>query len=114
MRRHDAGLHALARSSCLRRLKVLDLSTGGWTDAGIGALVESAVVGGLNWLNLSCATLTVEGLRMAPDRSILVPTTHDEPPLRFRLYRELFAQARQMSAGDVTSLVRRLLTSAGV
>jgi glycosyltransferase involved in cell wall biosynthesis len=37
---------------------------------------------------------TVEGLRAAPDRSILVPTTHDEPPLRFRLYRDLFAQAR--------------------
>jgi glycosyltransferase involved in cell wall biosynthesis len=37
---------------------------------------------------------TVEGLRAAPGRSILVPTTHDEPPLRFRLYRELFEQAR--------------------
>jgi glycosyltransferase involved in cell wall biosynthesis len=37
---------------------------------------------------------TVEGLRAAPDRSILVPTTHDEPPLRFRLYRELFDRAR--------------------
>ncbi len=37
---------------------------------------------------------TVEGLRAAPERSILVPTTHDEPPLRFGLYRELFAQAR--------------------
>jgi len=37
---------------------------------------------------------TVEGLSAAPDRSILVPTTHDEPPLRFRLYRELFGRAR--------------------
>ncbi len=37
---------------------------------------------------------TVEGLRAAPARAILVPTTHDEPPLRFRLYRELFASAR--------------------
>jgi glycosyltransferase involved in cell wall biosynthesis len=37
---------------------------------------------------------TVEGLRAVPERSILVPTTHDEPPLRFGLYRELFAQAR--------------------
>lgn len=36
---------------------------------------------------------TVEGLRAAPTRSILVPTTHDEPPLRFRLYRDLFARA---------------------
>jgi glycosyltransferase involved in cell wall biosynthesis len=37
---------------------------------------------------------TVEGLRAAPDRAILVPTTHDEPPLRFRLYRDLFERAR--------------------
>jgi glycosyltransferase involved in cell wall biosynthesis len=37
---------------------------------------------------------TVEGMRAAPERSILVPTTHDEPPLRFRLYRDLFEQAR--------------------
>jgi glycosyltransferase involved in cell wall biosynthesis len=37
---------------------------------------------------------TVECLRAAPERSILVPTTHDEPPLRFRLYRDLFARAR--------------------
>jgi glycosyltransferase involved in cell wall biosynthesis len=37
---------------------------------------------------------TVEGLRAAPSRAILVPTTHDEPPLRFRLYREVFASAR--------------------
>lgn len=37
---------------------------------------------------------TVEGLRAAPERAILVPTTHDEPPLRFRLYRDLFARAR--------------------
>jgi glycosyltransferase involved in cell wall biosynthesis len=37
---------------------------------------------------------TVEGLRAAPARAILVPTTHDEPPLRFRLYRELFERAR--------------------
>ncbi len=37
---------------------------------------------------------TVEGLRAAPGRAILVPTTHDEPPLRFRLFRELFDRAR--------------------
>jgi glycosyltransferase involved in cell wall biosynthesis len=37
---------------------------------------------------------TVEGLRAAPARAILVPTTHDEPPLRFRLYRDAFARAR--------------------
>jgi glycosyltransferase involved in cell wall biosynthesis len=37
---------------------------------------------------------TVEGLRAAPERAILVPTTHDEPPLRFRLYAEAFARPR--------------------
>jgi glycosyltransferase involved in cell wall biosynthesis len=37
---------------------------------------------------------TVEGLRAAPGRAILVPTTHDEPPLRFRVYGDVFARAR--------------------
>ncbi|MET0553044.1 MAG: glycosyltransferase family 4 protein [Vicinamibacteria bacterium] len=37
---------------------------------------------------------TVEGLRVAGSRSILVPTTHDEPPLRFRLYADAFGRAR--------------------
>ncbi len=37
---------------------------------------------------------TCEGLRVAADRAILVPTTHDEPPLRFRLYREVFSRPR--------------------
>ena len=30
----------------------------------------------------------------APERSVLVPTTHDEPPLRFSIYREVFALPR--------------------
>lgn len=34
---------------------------------------------------------TCEGLRVAPERSVLVPTTHDEPPLRFSVFREVFA-----------------------
>jgi glycosyltransferase involved in cell wall biosynthesis len=37
---------------------------------------------------------TCEGLRAAPERSLLVPTCHDEPPLRFRLYDEVFARPR--------------------
>jgi glycosyltransferase involved in cell wall biosynthesis len=37
---------------------------------------------------------TCEGLRAAPARSLMVPTCHDEPPLRFRLYDEVFAWPR--------------------
>jgi len=33
---------------------------------------------------------TVEGLKVAADRAVLVPTTHDEPPLRFALFRAAF------------------------
>ena len=33
---------------------------------------------------------TYWGLRAAPERAVLVPTTHDEPPLRFGIYREVF------------------------
>ena len=34
---------------------------------------------------------TYWGLAAAPERSALVPTTHDEPPLRFAIYGEVFA-----------------------
>ena len=37
---------------------------------------------------------TYWGLRAAPERSVLVPTTHDEPPLRFAIYREVFERPR--------------------
>jgi glycosyltransferase involved in cell wall biosynthesis len=37
---------------------------------------------------------TCRGLRVAPERSVLVPTTHDEPPLRFGVYREVFGLPR--------------------
>ncbi len=37
---------------------------------------------------------TYWGLQAAPERSVLVPTTHDEPPLGFSVYREVFARAR--------------------
>ena len=37
---------------------------------------------------------TYWGLQAAPERSVLVPTTHDEPPLRFSIYREVFERPR--------------------
>jgi glycosyltransferase involved in cell wall biosynthesis len=37
---------------------------------------------------------TYWGLQAAPERSALVPTTHDEPPLRFGIYREVFSLPR--------------------
>ncbi len=40
---------------------------------------------------------TYWGLLAAPERSVLVPTTHDEPPLRFGIYDELFGAARALA-----------------
>jgi glycosyltransferase involved in cell wall biosynthesis len=37
---------------------------------------------------------TVAGLEAAPERSILIPTAHDEPPLRFGVFQQAFARAR--------------------
>jgi len=52
---------------------------------------------------------TYWGLAAVPERAALVPTTHDEPPLRFSIYREVFALPRAF--GFLTSaeeaLVRR-------
>jgi glycosyltransferase involved in cell wall biosynthesis len=40
---------------------------------------------------------TFWGLKAAPERSVLVPTTHDEPPLRFEIYREMFRVPRALA-----------------
>jgi glycosyltransferase involved in cell wall biosynthesis len=37
---------------------------------------------------------TVMGLEVAADRSVLVPTAHDEPPLGFAIYQTMFRRAR--------------------
>lgn len=37
---------------------------------------------------------TALGLRLAPDRALLVPTAHDEPPIYFDLYKALFHAPR--------------------
>jgi len=40
---------------------------------------------------------TYWGLKAAPERSVLVPTTHDEPPLRFSIYGEVFSAPRAIA-----------------
>jgi glycosyltransferase involved in cell wall biosynthesis len=55
------------------------------------------------------------GLRAAPARSVLVPTTHDEPPLRFSVYDEMFARPRAFAflTGPEEELVRSRFDVAG-
>lgn len=58
---------------------------------------------------------TCEGLRAAGERSLLVPTCHDEPPLRFRLYDDVFARPRGfvfLTAAE-EALVRRRFALGG-
>jgi glycosyltransferase involved in cell wall biosynthesis len=51
---------------------------------------------------------TVHGLRAAPERSVLVPTAHDEPPLRFSIYEGTFRTPRALAfcSGPEEALVR--------
>jgi glycosyltransferase involved in cell wall biosynthesis len=58
---------------------------------------------------------TFWGLKAAAERSVLVPTTHDEPPLRFEIYREMFARPRAFAflTGPEEALVRSRFPLAG-
>jgi glycosyltransferase involved in cell wall biosynthesis len=52
---------------------------------------------------------TYWGLRAAPERAILVPTTHDEPPLGLGIYREVFALPKAL--GFLTAAEEALVRS---
>jgi glycosyltransferase involved in cell wall biosynthesis len=51
---------------------------------------------------------TVLGLAIAPERSILVPTAHDEPAIQLGIYRELFARPAAIAYN--TDVERQFLT----
>jgi glycosyltransferase involved in cell wall biosynthesis len=52
---------------------------------------------------------TVLGLRVAPARSVLVPTAHDEPAIHLDLYREMFSLPAAIAYN--TEVERRFLTT---
>jgi glycosyltransferase involved in cell wall biosynthesis len=52
---------------------------------------------------------TALGLQIDPSRSILVPTAHDEPAIRLRIYRDLFRKAKAIAYN--TDVERRFLNS---
>ena len=52
---------------------------------------------------------TVLGLRIAPHKSILVPTAHDEPAIRLEIYKELFSLPAGIAYN--TEVERRFLTT---
>jgi glycosyltransferase involved in cell wall biosynthesis len=51
----------------------------------------------------------VLGLKIAPHKSILVPTAHDEPAIRLEIYREMFSLPAGMAYN--TEVERRFLTT---
>ena len=53
---------------------------------------------------------TVLGLSVAPEKSILVPTAHDEPAIHLGIYREMFALPAAVAYN--TEVERRFLTGA--
>jgi glycosyltransferase involved in cell wall biosynthesis len=52
---------------------------------------------------------TVLGLQVAPSRSILVPTAHDEPAIRLGIYKDVFSAPAAIAYN--TAVERRFLTS---
>lgn len=58
---------------------------------------------------------TFRGLEAVSEHSVLVPTTHDEPPLRFEIYREMFARPRAFAflTAPEEALVRSRFPLAG-
>jgi glycosyltransferase involved in cell wall biosynthesis len=52
---------------------------------------------------------TVLGMQIAPHKSILVPTAHDEPAIRLDMYKELFSLAAGLAYN--TEVERRFLTT---
>jgi glycosyltransferase involved in cell wall biosynthesis len=52
---------------------------------------------------------TVLGLQVSPERSILVPTAHDEPAIRLGIYQEVFSLPAAIAYN--TAVERRFLTS---
>jgi glycosyltransferase involved in cell wall biosynthesis len=52
---------------------------------------------------------TVLGARIAPHKTILVPTAHDEPPIHLEIYRELFSLPAGLAYN--TEVERRFLTT---
>jgi glycosyltransferase involved in cell wall biosynthesis len=52
---------------------------------------------------------TVLGVRIAPHKTILVPTAHDEPAIHLEIYKELFSQPAGLAYN--TEVERRFLTT---
>jgi len=52
---------------------------------------------------------TVLGIKVAPQKSVLVPTAHDEPPLRLEMYKDVFASAAAIAWN--TEAERRFVSS---
>jgi glycosyltransferase involved in cell wall biosynthesis len=52
---------------------------------------------------------TVLGVRVSPEKSILVPTAHDEPAIRLDIYKELFSAPAGIAYN--TEVERRFLTT---